>query len=348
MNLFETKMDRRRLLNNMVMVGAGATLAACTPRMKDVPLNLDPAILNFALNLEYLEAAFYLAAVGQLDKLPGYAPDKVLLPNGFDGLTALPFVQDADNVVGQYATEIALDELAHVQFLRSALGMDAAELPTVDLSGSFQAAASAAFGLVADPGSLGLPASFTPADFNPLDPGNPLVEALFLHGAFIFEDVGVTAYKGAARYIKNKDFLRAAAGILAVEGYHAGEVRIFLYAADKRVTDRYGGLDTWTITAAISAARDSLDGDSNLDQGIVKADRFGLTPQAHGGANIVPTDENSIVFSRTPRQVANIVLLNPDPMNATGGFFPNGLNIPAGLEDEFAVLLDPEFPNNLP
>ena len=122
--------------------------------------------------------------------------------------------------------------------------------------------------------------------------------------------------------------LEAAAGILAVEAYHAGEIRTFLYGADRRRADIYGGLDTWTIVNAISAARDSLDGSSDVDQGIVAEANFGLTTQAHGGANIVPTDENGITFSRTPRQVANIVFLNGDNAALTGGFFPEGISIP--------------------
>src|SRR5690606_18751050 len=115
-------------------------------------------------------------------------------------------------------------------------------------------------------------------------------------GAFIFEDVGVTAYKGASPLIQNKTFLEAAAGILAAEAYHAGLVRTVLYAK---------GLDTpslRTAAGAISDARDSLDGMSDVDQGIVD-------PADATVSNIVPLDKNGIAFSRTPGDVLNIVYL---------------------------------------
>ncbi len=360
-----SKLDRRRLLGNLGLMGAGAVMTACGGQVvgqvgaQQSGDDYDAAILNFALNLEYLEAAFYLAAVGRLNDLPEFEEGKVLLPDGYTGtdpstsLYASKFngglsgqtVTKVSGLVGDFADNIARDELAHVVFLRSALeaaGAPVAELPVINLNSSFVAAATAAASLTDN--GLG----FDPNAFNPF-----ANDTFFLFGTYIFEDVGVTAYKGAARFLTNPDFLEAAAGILSVEAYHAGFVRTFLYASDMREDNRYGGVDIWTIARAISDARDSLDGDTDLDQGIVgNAGLDSVQAAVHEGSdglatNIAPTDSNAITFSRTPLQVAKIVQLNPDAANLDVSFFPEGLSVPAELADQFTALLDPNFPNNL-
>ncbi len=143
--------------------------------------------------------------------------------------------------------------------------------------------------------AAGLPSTFDPfADENS-----------FLLGAFVFEDVGVTAFKGAAPLISDKKNLENAAGVLAVEAYHSGLIRGVLF-----------GRGLGRATNQISDARDSLDGPTDDDQGILNAD---------GTANIVPTDSNAIVYSRSAGQVLNVVYLTPTATNK-GGFFPNGVN----------------------
>jgi hypothetical protein len=258
----------------------------------------DTDVLNFALNLEYLEANFYSYAVF------GTPIDATLTSGtGTPGLATGGHLHTFDDpVVRDYAMEIARDEIAHVAFLRRALGSAATAQPTIDVGtapdGAFSNAARAA-GLI-----TGATSSFDPysSDEN------------FLLGAFIFEDVGVTAYKGAAPLITNKAYLEAAAGILAVEAYHASIVRTVLYAK---------GIATpalRTAADAISNARDSLDGSTDLDQGISPVTTgTGLT------SNIVPLDNNGIAFSRTTGQVLNIVYLNKAAVTM-GGFFPAGVN----------------------
>lgn len=252
---------------------------------------LDPAVLNFALNLEYLEAEYYTFAVtGGSIEAQGIPTTGVNTGAGNPGPIAIkpnPQVPFTTPLIQRYAEEIAADEQAHVRFLRSALGSAAVARPAIDLLNSFNAAAAAA----------GLPTPFDPF----------ANENNFLLGAFIFEDVGVTAYKGGARLLTNKDFLEAAAGILATEAYHAGEIRATLAA---------GGF--FSQAQAISNARDSLDGGPDLDQGV------GTSATTTLGVNVVPTDADGIAFSRTTTQVLNIVYLNAG--TAPGGFFPNGLN----------------------
>jgi hypothetical protein len=49
-----------------------------------------------------------------------------------------------------------------------------------------------------------------------------------------------------------------------------------------------------------------------------------LTRMGTGTPNIVPADQNGVVFSRTTDGVLNIVYLNAQKQ--PGGFFPQGLN----------------------
>jgi hypothetical protein len=275
------------------VAGTSALLASATGARAQAALT-DADILNFALNLEYLEAQFYTFAV-----FGEGLPSSLLGGTGTRGeATGGRKVNFTDPVVAQYAREIAQDERAHVEFLRTALGTaSAVAQPAIDIgidpNGAFSSAARAA-GLIG-PGE----------SFNPY-----ASDEAFLLGAFIFEDVGVTAYKGAAPLISDKNFLEAAAGILAVEAYHAALVRTTLFRK---------GIQTPALinaTEAISDARDSLDGTDDRDQGI----------RPRGDAsNIAPLDENGLAYSRSAGQVLNIAYLNRMAVDR-GGFFPNGVN----------------------
>lgn len=285
---------RRNFLRRMGLATAGtAGLAALSShaRAQDIPPNLDVAVLNFALNLEYLEAEYYLRGTTgkgletagiDVDGSGGEKGGEVVVKNKPQVKFDTPAFED-------YANEIAVDEKNHVRFIREALAANGAEIvarPKINLKQSFNALGKL----------IGL------------DGFDPFAnEVNFLIGAFIFEDVGVTAYKGASPLLTNKGILEAAAGILGVEAYHAGVVRTLLYQQGKAIRNLVG---------KISDVRQSLDNTSgvNSDQRLVR----------NGAANLVPTDGNSILYSRTTRQVLNIVYGGVDAEK--GLFFPDGLN----------------------
>jgi Ferritin-like domain len=283
----ENESDRRNFLkaaglSGLGVVGAGV-LGSAGLTAAEAAAPSDSAVLNFALNLEYLEAEFYLRAYYGW----GLPSNEIGGQGKGGGVTGGRKVDFESKAVAQYAREIAEDELNHVLFLRDALGSAAVARPAIDLKNSFTAAARAA-------GLIGSDETFDPY----------ANENNFLLAAYIFEDVGVTAYKGAAPLITNKTYLEAAAGILAVEAYHAGIVRSALY--NKGLFD---------ACAKISNARDALDGGIEADQGIGTANK----------ANLVPTNKSSIAFSRTTGDVLNIVYLNSGKVSK-GGFFPVGVN----------------------
>jgi Ferritin-like domain len=299
---------RRQFLHSLGLGAAGAAIfgaGALSSNEANAQAVTDAAILTFALNLEYLEAEFYLrAATGEGLPPQDIGPD----PGPVTGGSRVDFKRDA--TVEAYAREIAQDEHKHVQFLRAALIAltgSAISRPALNLSSSFATAA-----LVA-----GLGTGFSPYT----SPNN------FLLGAYIFEDVGVTAYHGAAPLIANKAILDKAAGILAAEAYHAGIIRTSLFV---------GGFASQT--AAISNLRATLDGTIHTQN----QDDFGVGttaapmiadlsnamngPLLGGFPSDSPPGNNAIAFDRTTRQVLNIVY---GEANASRGlFFPAGLNGP--------------------
>ena len=249
--------DRRNFLKRAGVTGLGVAAATMMgagfeERAFASSTVTDADILNFALNLEYLEAEFYAkatygATLLQLGVLTaaeqsGWTTGGAAVPN----FGKLP--------EAYMATALRETEIAHVQYLRAALGSYAVKKPAINLD------------------ALGY-------GFSNVDS--------WLKLARQFEDVGVSAYLGAAPLITSKTYLSAAGAILATEAFHAGAIRASCI--------NYG---------VYSPAVDSLD----------------VIPSPSA-----PYDVNKMALAipRTTSQVLNIVYAGG---SSSGGFYPQGMN----------------------
>ena len=304
--LLEEGASRRAFLRNtgvgtagLAAAVAGGALSSPAQARRQAPGVLtDADIFNFALNFEYLGAEYYLAALGA-SGLPaslttgtgtkGNPSGGVVLPP----TTKVPFENRA---IFYFAEQLAVDEYAHVTVIREVLGNNAIAEPNIDLAGSWTTFAVAA-GLIG-PGQT----------FDPF-----ASEVNFLLGAYVLEDVCVTALCGAASLISNKTNLAYAASILGVEAYQIGMIR-----------QRLSAIGAGIATDAISQLRSKL-----ANQALpVGTDDFGT--DANGNAfNFTNTDVNAQAFRRTFTQVLAIAYgttTGPSGPAVGGGFFPDGVN----------------------
>ncbi len=165
---------RRRFLQTAGMAGVGVAavsmLAGCGTDHVHAATVPEADVLNFALNLEYLEAQFYSFAVSGAGL--GSADT-----GGTGTVTGGSKVTFTDSRLADIAAQIAQDELLHVRFLRTALGSNAVSQPDINLN------------------ALGI--GFANEDD-------------FLNVSRALEDTGVSAYAGAATLLTGTNLQAAA------------------------------------------------------------------------------------------------------------------------------------------
>jgi hypothetical protein len=328
-SLVDKALSRRSFLAGAGAVAAGTALAGCSNdgTTSSTAAYGDTDVLNFALNLEYLEAQFYsYAATGK-----PLSSTLLTAPSGYTGAFTQGTVT-VNSTVAQVGTgtggtaltvpqqeilnEIAYEEQQHVAFLRSALGSAAVPMPNIDLT--FFAP---------------LATNLSPAvtGFNPF-----LSFDYFLVGAYIFEDVGVTAYSGAAPLISaagvTSGYLTAAAGILAVEAYHAAYIRTSLtgraITAGSAAAYPYLGVanSIATLRASLTVGNNAAPTLPPTANGSVETLLTFPTSVSTPSAIVAAGQSNAVGFARTVNQVHHIVYGSATVGVKSGGFFPTGTN----------------------
>lgn len=252
--------NRREFGRRAVATGLWAAVGAAAvglPAGVDAQSVSDVDILNFALNLEYLEAEFYtVATTGRRIEDLGIGVSGV----GTLGGTVGGSVVAMDDRAMQVARDIANEEQMHVRLLRTALGAAAVAKPAINLA------------------ALGI--GF--ANVNE-----------FLTLARAFEDVGMTAYNGAAPLISSRAILTAAAGIAHTEAQHAGVLRYMVY-----------------------------------DRGIAvpQLNNTDVPPLGSPNGRLFNVTNEGLTPARTASQVLSIVYGTTAAGAGNGGFFPGGFN----------------------
>src|ERR1700677_2287520 len=262
--------NRRSFLKTIAAASAGVgalSMAGLTPAHAQTSTEIE--VLKFALNLEYLESEFYTYAIygrgietfgiGVSGEANGANP-----AGGGEtiGGKQLSFNNAAQVLSAQIAAEIGADERAHVVLLRSALGSAAIAKPNLNLN------------------ALGF-------GFDSQDD--------FLRLSRIFEDIGVSAYAGAAGLLTTPAIITTAARILAAEAEHVASIR--------------------TQIAILRVPTTQLDAADLLPP--PSGNEFSILSLA--------STINGLVATRTPGEVLYLAFGNQ--ANATtGGFFPCGVN----------------------
>ncbi len=189
-------LGRRSFLSTLgaatLATGVTASLMGCGDNGSVVLPSTTPSVadvLNFALNLEYLEANFY-AYITAGAGLP--AADQGGSPGSVSGGAQVSFTNP---IVASVANQLATHERQHVEFLRStiaAIGGTPIDQPTINLAAN----------------------------------GTVNSDATFLAAARQLEAVGVSAYIGGAQFLTSSAVaLTYAAQILDTESQHDGFLR---------------------------------------------------------------------------------------------------------------------------
>ncbi|KAF7806790.1 desiccation-related protein PCC13-62-like [Senna tora] len=257
----------------------------------------DNDLLEFPLNLEYLEAEFFL--YGSL----GYGLDTVGPKLAQGGPTPVgaklarldPFTKD---VILQFA----LQEVGHLRAIKNRV--KGFPRPLLNLSKeAFAEVMDSAFGKPLNP---------------PFDPYANSIN--YLLASYVIPYVGLTGYVGANPKLQHPTSKQLVAGLLGVESGQDAVIRALLYERRALPVTPYG-VTVAEFTNRISELRDKLGKSDLKDEGLMVHKAEGAEGNITG--NILFADKHSLSYHRTPQEILRIVYGGGNE-HVPGGFYPKG------------------------
>ncbi|KAI7999731.1 hypothetical protein LOK49_LG09G01473 [Camellia lanceoleosa] len=257
----------------------------------------DIDLLEFPLNLEYLEAEFFLwGSLGY--GLDSIAPNLTMggpPPVGTTKARLDPFTKD---VILQFAFQ----EVGHLRAIKNTVR--GFPRPLLNLSAeAFGNVMNSAFGRALKPA------------FDPY-----ANELNFLLASYVIPYVGLTGYVGANPKLQSPISKRLVAGLLAVESGQDAVIRGLLYERAREKVKPYG-ITVAAFTDRISELRNKLGSAGVKDEGLIVPIFQGAEGKI--GGNVLAGDQNSVGYDRTPEEILRIIYSSGDE-HVPGGFYPKG------------------------
>lgn len=263
---------------------------------QDLPKS-DIDLLEFPLNLEYLEAEFFAwGAFGLgLDALEPILTSGGPPPLGVQIANLSPLIRD---IIGQFAYQ----EFGHLRAIKRTV--PGFPRPLLDLSvATFATVINNAFG----------------KELNP--PFNPYANDInYLIASYVIPYVGLTGYVGANPKLETPTAKRLVAGLLGVESGQDAVIRALLYERANFPVLPYG-YTVAEFTDRISDLRNRLGREGVKDEGLIVDPALG--PEGKSAGNVLAGDRDSLAYARTPEEILRIVYGTGNE-SQPGGFYPNG------------------------
>ena len=288
-------LNRRHFMAALGMTGVAAgagMMSGCSTSNSVAVTTASTAqidMLNFALNVKYLQATFYSFIAKGTDLTGSAVTNSGVVTNPLTA--ALKFTGVNAQQITDMVNEIYYDEKNHVSTLMSLLGISAVFRPAINLGG---------FGTITATNALSI--------------------------ARLLEDVGVTAYAGIIGSLSSSD-ITLLGQIMGADSLHAGILR--LTALQNPTIAAYIKADTLDVapfdpgTAALAAAGPTASGGFFATAGATTAS----TAYPAGFAFTRTISQALAILFGTETATGSTTSVTVAAIGTTsGGFFPNGVN----------------------
>ncbi|KAI4329759.1 hypothetical protein MLD38_028107 [Melastoma candidum] len=268
------------------------------PTCEPVP-GSDAELIHVAMNLEFLEAEFFLhGAFGEgLDSIAPYLAKGGPPPIGGQKAELDPLVR---NIIAEFAYE----EVGHVRAIYERVG--GIPRPLLNIS-------KETFGDVFD---VALGHKLVPRF-------DPYASSLhYLLASYLLPYVGLTGYVGTIPYLRNYTTKDLVGRLLGVESGQDAVIRTLLYERALEKVEPYG-VTVAELTNKLSWVRNDLGKCGLKDKGVIVPKELG--PEGKLETQVLSSGKDELAYSRTPQEIFRIVYASGNE-GVPGGFYPQGGN----------------------